>query len=99
MRGSKGNKVLRTIKIKLGTEYIRQSIYAYFCNQNCLFDFLNEHKDRIVALAPRREALETPIKVVKNKYESYRYEWNGEGGSERVPYMATNTIIKRVDND
>ena len=99
VRGSGDNKVLRTIKIKLGTEYIRQSIYAYFCNQNCLFDFLNEHKDRIVALAPRREALETPIKVVKNKYESYRYEWNGEGGSERVPYMATNTIIKRVDND
>ena len=34
VRGSKGNKVLRTIKIKLGTEYIRQSIYDYFCNQN-----------------------------------------------------------------
>ena len=99
VRGSGDNKVLRTIKIKLGTEYIRQSIFAYFCNQRCLMDFMNEHRDRIVALAPRREALETPIKVVKNKYESYRYECNGEGGSERVPYMATRTIIKSVDND
>jgi len=62
-------------------------------------EYIRTHLQSIVAIAPRREALETPIKVVKNKYESYRYEWNGEGGSERVPYMATNTIIKRVDND
>ena len=62
-------------------------------------DFLNAHKDRIVALAPRREALETPIKVVKEKYESSRYNWNGEGRPERVPYMATRTTIKSVDND
>ena len=72
VRGSKGNKVLRTIKIKLGTEYIRQSIYAYFCNQNCLFDFLNEHRDRIVALAPRKEPLETPIKDPVKAEESWR---------------------------
>ena len=64
-------------------------------------DFLNEHKDRIVALAPRREALETPIKVEKEKYESYRYDWNSDdnGGTRRVPYMATRTTIKSVDND
>ena len=99
IRGSKGNKVLRTIKIKLGTEYIRQSIFAYFCNQRCLMDFMNEHRDRIVALAPRREPLETPIKVVKNKYESYRYEWNSNNEHTRVPYMATRTTIKSVDND
>ena len=61
-------------------------------------EFIREHLTSIIAIAPRREALETPIKVVKNKYENYRYEWNGEGGSERVPYMATRTIIKSVDN-
>ena len=60
-------------------------------------DFLKLHKDRIAALAPRREALETPIKVEKEKYESYRYNWT-ENGSERVPYMATRTTIKSVDN-
>ena len=55
----------------------------------------------MIAIAPRREALETPIKVVKNKYESYKYELtgNGDNGYVRVPYMATNTIIKSVDND
>ena len=100
VRGSGENKVLRTIKIKQGSEWIRQSIYAYFFNQNCLLDFLNAHKDRIVALAPRREALETPIKVEKEKYESTRYEYDSYSDRhQRVPYMATKTTIKSVDND
>ena len=73
VRGSKGNKVLRTLKIKQDSHYIRNSIYSYFCNQNCLHGFLNEHKDRIVALAPRREALETKIKdPIK---ETHSTEW------------------------
>ena len=103
VRGSGDNKVLRTIKIKQGRynysgrpELITHD--DYFCNQGCLMDFIREHLTSIIAIAPRRQALETPIKVVKNKYENYRYEWNGEGGSERVPYMATRTIIKSVDN-
>ena len=82
VRGSKGNKVLRTIKIKLGTEYIRQSIYAYFCNQNCLFDFLNEHRDRIGAIDPRREARETPIKdPIK---ETHSTEWGRTWTNTRI---------------
>ena len=95
VRGSGDNKVLRTIKIKVDSEYIRQSIFSHFCNQRCLMDFIRLHKDRIVALAPRREALETPIKVVKEKYESTRWDFNGgiEGRPQRVPYMATRTKI------
>ena len=100
VRGSGDNKVLRTIKIPLRSEYRRTSIWAYFCNNNCLFDFLNTHIPSIVAIAPRREALETPIKVQKEKYESYRHQWNTQGTDyERVPYMATRTTIKSVDND
>ena len=101
VRGSGINKVLRTIKIKQGSEWIRQSIFSHFCNQRCLMDYLKLHKDSIVAIAPRREALETPIKVEKEKYESYRYEWNYGPNSEtrRVPYMATRTTIKSVDNN
>ena len=98
VRGSGDNKVLRTIKIKVDSEYIRQSIFSHFCNQRCLMDFIREHLQAIVAIAPRREALETPIKVKKEKYESYRHEWT-ENGSERVPYQATRTTIKSVDND
>ena len=93
VRGSGDNKVLRTRKIKQDSEWIRESIFSHFCNQRCLMDFLNVHKDRIIALAPRRQPLETPIKVEKEKYESYRYNWT-DNGSERVPYTATRTIIK-----
>ena len=102
VRGSGDNKVLRTIKIKQGRHNgYQNNIWDYFCNQSCLFDFIRLHLTSMIAIAPRREALETPIKVVKNKYESYKYELtgNGDNGYERVPYMATNTIIKRVDND
>jgi hypothetical protein len=104
IRGSGDNKVLRTIKIKVGRygHYDRGqnnvSMWDYFCNQSCLMDFIRLHLTSIVAFAPRREALETPIKVEKNKYESYRHRWT-DNGAERVPYMATRTTIKSVDND
>jgi|TARA_R110002020_G_scaffold59382_1_gene161888 hypothetical protein len=100
VRGSGDNKVLRTVKINTAILYdYQKGIYEYFCNQRCLMEYISKHLQSIVAIAPRREPLETPVKVVKNKYESHRYRWNGEGGTERVPYMATNTIIKSVDND
>ena len=72
----------------------------YFCGNNCLFDFIRLHLTSIIAIAPRREALETPVKVVKEKYESHRYQWQGDdaNGPTRVPYMAPRTTIKSVDN-
>jgi len=103
VRGSGTNKVLRTIKIKRGRynygNNISLSHWDYFCNQRCLMDFIRTITS-IVAIAPRREALETPIQVEKEKYESYRYKWNAQGtDTERVPYMATRTTIKTVDNN
>ena len=91
VRGSGDNKVLRTRKISLSNEYIRDSIHAYFCNQNCLHSFLNKFKDEVANLNPTPKPKETPIKVKKEKYESYRYNWNS---NERQPYMATRTTIE-----
>ena len=105
IRGSGRDKVLRTIKIKQGRyNYNNDNSldwYDYFCNQRCLMDFIRLHLTNIIAIAPRSKALETPIKVVKNKYESYRYEYNSGPNNEtvRVPYQATKTLIKTVDND
>ena len=106
IRGSGDNKVLRTIKIGLNngsyrTENPEYSMWQYFCNQRCLMDFIRTHLQSIVAIAPRREALETPIKVEKEKYESYRYDYGShiDDRPQRVPYMATRTTIKSVDND
>ena len=96
VRGSGDNKVLRTIKIKENRYGNYQSeIWNYFCNQRCLMDFIQTHSQAIRAIAPRREALETPVKVEKEKYESYRYQWQGDNanGPTRVPYQATRTKI------
>ena len=86
VRGSGENKVLRTRRIKV---YQPQTphIYDFFCNQSCLMDFIREHITSIIAIAPRREALGTPIKVVKEKDTN----WRGD------PY--TRTSITKVDND
>ena len=102
VRGSGDNKVLRTIKIKEGGSYRGHELYHmynFFCNQSCLMDFIREHLQAIVAIAPRREALETPIKVEKEKYDSHRYKYNDNGDYVRTPYQATRTTIKSVDND
>jgi len=64
VRGSKGSKVLRTRKIKQDTEsnwYNINDCYNYFCSQNCRNDFWNTYAQRIVALAPMNEPLETAI--------------------------------------
>ena len=101
VRGSKGNKVLRTIRIKHNSNYRiheRYQMFNYFCGQNCLMDFIRTHIQSIVAIAPRREALETPIKIEKEKHWSHRYQHNGTD-YQRVPYQATRTTIKSVDND
>jgi len=99
VRGSGDNKVLRTIKIKQGRyNNYQNGIWDYFCNQRCLMDYIRTHLQSLVAIAPRSKALETKIKVVKEKYESQRYEWNGDN-SRYVPYTATRTTIKSVDND
>ena len=100
VRGSGDNKVLRTIKIKENRYGNYQAnIWNYFCNQGCLMDFIQTHSQAIRAIAPRREALETPIKVEKEKYESYRYRHNNNGDYVRTPYQATRTTIKSVDNN
>ena len=80
VRGVKGSKVLRTMKVKQD----RVSIWKYFCDQTCMHDFFWKHFQEIVALHPRSEALETPIKdPVKVTSE---YGW-------------VHTEIKEVDNN
>jgi len=102
IRGSGRNKVLRTVKISNNSRnQFGNNIFDYFCNTRCLYDYLGKHAQAIANIAPRSKALETPIEVVKEKYQDYRYEWNSGPNNEtrRVPYMATRTTIKSVDND
>ncbi len=86
IRGVKGSKVLRTKKVSLPRpEYI--NMYSYFCSQGCYNDFANTYVREVIAIAPRTEALETPIDVVKEQRTDY---FNN-------PY--TQTKIITVDNN
>ena len=83
VRGVKGSKVLRTMKINAE----RQSIWKYFCDQTCMHDFIATHIAQFVELHPRPEALETPIEVEVVQRE----DWRGNS--------YTTKEIKEVDND
>ena len=98
VRGTGNNKVLRTRRIALNSEWIRNSIYAYFCNQSCLHQFLNKFASEVANLNPTPKPKETPIKVKKEKEESYKYRWTDTGTADRVPCMITRTTIVR-DNE
>ena len=98
VRGSGDNKVLRTRKVNI-KHYWRsgQGSWTYFCDDTCMRGYLEKHIQSIIAIAPRREALETPIKIEKTKYENYRMRYNGNG-YDKVPYTSTRTTINKVDS-
>ena len=83
VRGVKGSKVLRTIKIALN-EYRANSMWKYFCDQTCMHDFIYKHIEEFARLHPRTEALETPIQDPKKVQNSYGW---------------IHTEIKEVDNN
>ena len=90
IRGVKGSKVLRTRKVKQDTDrswYNPNNFYNYFCSQSCYNNFANTHAQQIIAIAPRTEALETPIDVetfTRTDYFGHSY---------------TTKEIKEVDNN
>ena len=88
IRGVQGSKVLRTRKVPQ-TQWNsgeRRNFYSYFCSQGCYNDFANKHVREVIAIAPRTEALETPIDV---KVET-RTDWQGN------PYKQK--VIQAIDN-
>ena len=77
VRGVKGNKVLRTVKISLKNNWIKNSQWEYFCDQTCLHDFIRKHIQEFVRLHPRTECLETPVTVTKeNLTDYYNYPYD-----------------------
>ena len=97
IRGVKGSKVLRTRKIRINN-WNKDTIWSYFCNNNCLFTFLRQFVNQVVAINPTTEPSETPIDVVKEKVETYRYNWNS-GSPEREPHTYYQQKIKPIENN
>ena len=74
IRGVKGSKVLRTRKVKI---YSQDSAWSLFCSQGCYNDFFHKYVNEIVAIAPRTEALETPIlDPTRTKHSSQGHYYN-----------------------
>ena len=77
VRGIKGNKVLRTRKIT-ETSWNRNNVWSHFCSQGCWNDFMHTHWLRAIALGPRPEPLETPIKDPTKDNTRYYGMWSIE---------------------
>ena len=77
IRGVKGSKVLRTMKINVSGEY-PQGIWKYFCDNTCMYDFIATHIEQFVQLYPRTECLETPILEPTKDTTSYWNTWKIE---------------------
>ncbi len=85
IRGVQGSKVLRTRKIKQNS-WNKDSVFSVFCSQGCYTDFFYKYWREVIAIAPRLEALETPIDV---KVET-RTDYFGK------PYKQK--VIQAIDN-
>ena len=79
VRGVKGKKVLRTRKINVSNSYIQDSIWSFFCNNKCLFQFLDKFKQQVANINPTTEPSEIPIhdpiKITRVSDYNPNYSW------------------------
>ena len=87
IRGVKGNKVLRTRKIKVNEPLPRwyQGWENYFCKMGCLMEFIRHNLTSIIAIAPVNQASETPIDVqeIKHPERTTEYGWTQKAWTEK----------------
>ena len=89
VRGTKGNKVLRTRKVKISSYGDENMSWNWFCSHTCERDFWNTYGNQIRQIAPRTEPLETPIEDPKK--ERVVSNWNPN-------HSWTQTTITKVDS-
>ena len=77
IRGSGDKKVLRTVKIRSGSHLRQDSIFDFFCNQNCLMQFLKKFRQEVANIRPVKQPSETPIKVEVKNYDTDYYPRGG----------------------
>ena len=94
VRGVKGNKVLRTRKVRWYQSNV-ESEWNYFCGNTCLRDYIKEHLQPFIRIAPRPEPLETPIDFEERKVNDRRYNWETR---EHEDYVRTEKTIVPIDN-
>ena len=85
------NNTTDRIRAKKSAEpyYVNRTARGYFgmfCSQGCMLHYIQTHINKVIAIAPRLEALETPIEV---KVETHT-DWRGN------PYKQKR--IQAIDN-
>ena len=75
VRGNKGAKVLRTMKVN--GNWRQGTWHEYFCDQSCLMQYVAKHLGSIITIAPCTEAKETPINDPYKDPNAYHY-WTFE---------------------
>ena len=71
VRGTGDNKVLRTVKIKANRyNGYQPNIWNYFCNNSCLFQFLDKFRQEVANIRPVNKPSETPIEVEVKTYDA-----------------------------
>jgi len=88
VRGTKGNKVLRTRKVNVASWGNGNEAWNFFCSQSCERDFWNKYGNQIRQIAPRTEPLETPIEDPKK--ERVVSHWNPN-------HSWTQTTINKIE--
>jgi len=89
VRGVKGKKVLRTRKISLNHSYMQNSIWSFFCNNKCLFQFLNKFRQQVANINPTTEPSEIPIHDPIKKTHTHEFSWG--------THSYTTTEIKPIE--
>ena len=59
-----------------GKTYGNNHWYSFFCSQGCYDNFANKYIEQVIAIAPRTECLETPIKdPIKEHHSNSWHSW------------------------
>jgi len=97
VRGTKGNKVLRTrnafTEIKPNSDWANPNRWVvYFCDERCLHDWLKTHIAHFMSIVGiKTKPSETPINIIKKVYQ----DWQGQDYTRTTIEPLNNTI----DND
>ena len=91
IRGVKGSKVLRTRKIAIN-KWNKDSLFSVFCSQTCYTEFFYKYWQEVIAIAPRLEALETPITDPKKTTHTSESRWGNHS------WTTTDFEVVGVDN-
>ena len=91
VRGVKGSKVLRTRKIKLN-QWNKNHFFRFFCSNHCYNEFATQYIEQIIAIAPRTEALETPILDPIKETTTTNYGYSYTNTKIEVDETRTNDI-------